>query len=204
MTSAFLAHSLIRARADVNHQWPGRDHSSDGWIGDAAHQLIVSDHNPDSRGMVHAIDVDKDGVHVPTVLAGFIARPPTKYVIHNRRIWQAVNDFAPQVYTGDNPHTGHIHESIRHTPQAEEYPGLWTPIGGWNPITLMQGGRPSQSGQVRIAQAYLLAYGYVLKLDGDFGPQTSTMVARFQKRSGITVDSIIGPQTVRAFATGRL
>jgi len=44
----------------VNKRWPKRDRRSDGIIGDKAHQNRASDHNPDSRGYVHALDIDKD------------------------------------------------------------------------------------------------------------------------------------------------
>lgn len=47
-------------RNQINRRWPNRDKASDGWIGDAAHQARPSDHNPDSKGLVHAIDIDED------------------------------------------------------------------------------------------------------------------------------------------------
>lgn len=47
---------------------PSRSKASDGIIGDPAHQARVSDHNPDARGIVHAIDLTYDPDH------GFDAR----------------------------------------------------------------------------------------------------------------------------------
>lgn len=47
-------------RNQINNRWKSRDKKSDGWIGDLAHQGRPSDHNPDSRGLVHAIDIDED------------------------------------------------------------------------------------------------------------------------------------------------
>lgn len=47
-------------RDQVNKRWPKRDKRSDGIIGDKAHQARASDHNPDSRGYVHALDIDRD------------------------------------------------------------------------------------------------------------------------------------------------
>jgi hypothetical protein len=44
----------------INDKWPTRDKATDGVIGDAAHQSRISDHNPDSHGWVHAMDIDKD------------------------------------------------------------------------------------------------------------------------------------------------
>jgi hypothetical protein len=48
-------------RQQVDDSYPDRDKSSDGWIGDIS--LIKfrrSDHNPDAKGIVRAIDIDRD------------------------------------------------------------------------------------------------------------------------------------------------
>lgn len=112
---ATLAPSLANLRSEINARWPNRDKRSDGWIGDADHKTRVSDHNPDSRGIVHAIDIDKDGID-PTFVISRCLRDnwPTKYVIYNRRIWQFTNgDWRSTPYNGKNPHTDHIHVSIK-------------------------------------------------------------------------------------------
>jgi len=44
----------------VNKRWPTRDKRTDGIKGDSDHAARVSDHNPDSKGAVHALDIDKD------------------------------------------------------------------------------------------------------------------------------------------------
>lgn len=46
--------------AAVNKRWPDRDKRSDGVLGDADHSTRISDHNPDSKGCVHAQDIDAD------------------------------------------------------------------------------------------------------------------------------------------------
>ena len=46
--------------AQINERWPSRDKRTDGVIGDYLHQARVSDHNPDKKGWVHAMDIDKD------------------------------------------------------------------------------------------------------------------------------------------------
>lgn len=47
-------------RNQVNARWPKRDKRSDGALGNQEHQQRKSDHNPDSKGIVHAIDIDED------------------------------------------------------------------------------------------------------------------------------------------------
>lgn len=112
---ATLAPCLRRLFTEIDLNWPNRSHRVDGWIGDAAHQARQSDHNPDSRGIVHAIDIDKDWIDTSFVVEQCISdNRPTEYVIWNRTIWSRTRDFKPRPYTGDNPHTDHIHVSIRY------------------------------------------------------------------------------------------
>ncbi len=123
--SAFLAPSLSGLRSEVNGRWPHRDRTSDGWIGDAAHSARESDHNPDERGMVHAIDLDKDGLDLERLLRAVIGDPRAWYVIHNRTIWSRTYGWAPRPYTGTNPHTGHVHVSIRYDVTSEQDTRSW-------------------------------------------------------------------------------
>ena len=57
---ARLVAAGVRLRDQVNKAFPNRDKRSDGWIGDRAHQARKSDHNPDAKGFVHALDIDAD------------------------------------------------------------------------------------------------------------------------------------------------
>lgn len=57
---ARLVAAGVKLRDQVNRRWPKRDKGSDGWIGDMAHRSRKSDHNPDKRGWVHALDIDAD------------------------------------------------------------------------------------------------------------------------------------------------
>lgn len=120
----YLAPSLVTLRNQVNALHPERDKSSDGWIGDARHQASRSDHNPDysAGGVVRALDIDKDGIDLDRLLAGLLDDARTAYVIWNRRIWTRAAGW--RTYTGSNPHTSHVHVSLRHTPSAES-PHQW-------------------------------------------------------------------------------
>lgn len=123
---AILAPCLHRLFAEIDANWPNRDRRTDGWIGDADHQTRESDHNPDSRGIVHAIDIDKDGPDPIFIVEQCISENrPTEYVIFNRTIWSRTKDFRPRAYTGKNPHTDHIHVSIRYGAHWEANTWAW-------------------------------------------------------------------------------
>ena len=51
---------IVTLREQTNKRWPNRDKRTDGNLGDQNHQDRPSDHNPDSKGAVHALDLDKD------------------------------------------------------------------------------------------------------------------------------------------------
>lgn len=120
-----LAPSLVQLRAEINRRWPGRDKTSDGSIGDAAHSSRVSDHNPNARRSVNALDIDRDGIDVEALRALLIKDSRVYYVIYNRRIWQRKYGFAPRTYTGPSPHTGHLHVSIIQSVAAEQDTRPW-------------------------------------------------------------------------------
>jgi hypothetical protein len=198
---ATLASVLIRARTAVNTRWPKRDKTSDGWIGDEAHQARTSDHNPDSRGIVHAIDVDKDGIHVPSVIASLILHPSTNYVIHRRRIMDRDHrDFYPAAYTGSNDHAGHIHGSIYHgtsfEKRVDKYLFLET-----TPVWSKSLKRGDQGVQVGYVQAYLIGHGYTCEVDKVFGDGTDRQVRAFQAAKKLKVDGVAGPVTRKALKT---
>lgn len=199
MAEPYLAPCLARFRTAIDFRWPGRDHATDGWIGDAAHQARKSDHNPDASGVVRALDIDKDGLHVPTVLAAAFLHPSVRYVIHDRRIYQVDALFKPKKYTGSNPHTEHIHVSIEHTRYAEVSKAGWAPVDAafkWPQL---------KQGMVGLAvlqlQAYLNGHGAALVVDGRFGPGTRSAVLAFQRAKRIDVDGVVGVQTSGALRT---
>lgn len=113
--------ALVTLLKEVNQKWPTRSKVSDGTIGDMAHQHRISDHDPNSNGVVCAMDITNDPAH------GLISRKLAeelinsrdariKYVISNRQICSGVSGPSPWVwrtYTGANPHEHHMHISVR-------------------------------------------------------------------------------------------
>ena len=154
-----LAPSLAQLRREINARWPNRDKSTDGTIGDAAHSSRASDHNPNSRGSVNAIDVDKDGIDAVGLVGLAIKDPRVNYVIYNRRIWQRKYGFKPRPYSGLNAHKEHVHVSILQSIAAEQNAAPWgvAKIGA-SPVKPSTGGapapkpRPSRADIVRMAQ----------------------------------------------------
>lgn len=121
----FLSPALAQLRAEVNALWPGRDKTSDGWIGDAAHSARTSDHNPDANGSVNAIDLDKDGLDPMAVVRAAVGDRRCSYVIFAGTIWRARGEWRAEPYTGANGHYGHVHVSIWHGDTYEQDRSSW-------------------------------------------------------------------------------
>lgn len=113
----YIARSLDKLLAQLNALAPRRSKVSDGGIGDAAHDARTSDHNPIAgTGQVCARDFTHDpagGLDCGSLAARLVGSRDAriKYVIWNRQIW------TPSVgwrsYTGQNPHTSHLHLSVK-------------------------------------------------------------------------------------------
>jgi hypothetical protein len=111
-TIAPAASSLL---AQATALWPNRNRASDGTLGDPAHAARASDHNPDSRGIVHAADLTHDpanGCDNNANAEQVKNDPRVKYVIWNRRIWNPSISRTWRPYTGSNPHDHHMHVSV--------------------------------------------------------------------------------------------
>lgn len=64
-----------------------------------------------------------------------------------------------------------------------------------NVLTVYPGDRGSH---VKLVQQALKNEGYLLSVDGYFGPQTKSVVVNYQTRNGLIVDGIVGGQTQNA------
>jgi len=132
-----LVAGAVTLRDQINKKWPKRDRRSDGWIGDLAHQNRSSDHNPDARGYVHALDIDhnmgagedrRSGANAQKLADELIAyaRRGTpgserlKYVIYNNQIASGTYKDRYWVWRkGNYGHTQHIHISFTNTGESD-------------------------------------------------------------------------------------
>lgn len=199
-----LAPSLVRLRAEIDRLFPHRDKTSDGTLGDPAHASRQSDHNPNSRGRVNALDVDVDDRDPNRDLRALLVKaatrhPATAYIISNGKIYHRKDGFTPRTYTGTNAHTKHVHVSIAQTIGAETHTRPWyvataglppAPPYRWTHLNLRLGDR-----NVDVAHAQKRLG---IAVDGVFGPATLSAVKAFQQRKGLTADGVVGPATAKA------
>lgn len=213
------APSVAAALSQATSLWHGRSRLSDGTIGDAAHAARKSDHNPDSRGIVHAFDITHDpahGVDCEQLAAHLIAGKDqrVKYIIWNRRISESPG-WRWRAYSGSNPHTKHMHVSIKATFIAENDLRAWWVLAAVAPLLkklsavgrtpfpespypgfpLRKGSGNSFAPYIRIVQGALMEWGFILVEHGVFGPKTEAAVKEFQKHKRLQPDGIVGPKT---------
>lgn len=140
-----LTKNMQAFRDQMNYYFPGRDTTSDGTIGDYAHTQEKSGHNPDdtsqnnaewdsdsdTKSEVRAIDIDSNTrnpdvsmedifQHLRALGKSEGAKFPVRYIIYNRRIARASNNWAIETYTGASAHTEHIHLSGQYSNAADE------------------------------------------------------------------------------------
>lgn len=139
-----LAPTLRVLRDEINERWPHRDKTSDGTLGNASHAAGTSDHNPDLRGVVCALDVDEDlwgptdpapSFHSGTPAAGLVGEliknaqagdtPQLFYVIYERKIYSRTYGWMKQDYEGANAHDHHVHISVYHDPKYADSTKPW-------------------------------------------------------------------------------
>jgi beta-lactamase superfamily II metal-dependent hydrolase len=134
-----VAKSLLILRDQVNRRAPHRNKASDGTIGDAAHCQRTSDHNPwvrdGSVGVVTALDITHDlsgGCDANTIAEAIRASRDTriKYIIWNRRIANSATIDGSQPwqwrsYGGPNPHTRHVHISVKPDKASYDSMAVW-------------------------------------------------------------------------------
>ena len=161
-TSWHLAPSLAQLRREINARWPNRDKSTDGSVGDLSHAARASDHNPNSRRSVNAIDIDEDGIDAWGLVDLAITDPRVNYVIYERKIWQRKHGFKPRPYSGINAHRKHVHVSIIQSVAAEQNTTPWgvAKIGASSSVKPSTGGstaKPSTTNPNKSEEDELMA-----------------------------------------------
>ena len=211
-----LAPALAQLRAEVNKKWPKRSKASDGTIGDPAHSARVSDHNPNGRGSVNAMDITARGIDTGTLIAVAKKHPSVRYIIHNRRIMNRdIGNFAARPYRGANPHTQHVHISLYQSATAENRKQSWGLANAKAVTGVSTGGSSSPtyktvSGSTPLVKLYhkgepvkRIQKAVGVKADSYYGPSTVKAVKAFQKAHGLDADGIVGPDTWRAINGGK-
>lgn len=118
------APACVAALRDADARWPTRRRQSDGILGDAAHQRRPSDHN-----LGNAVDITHDVASgcVGQLLSEIAVQDDrVTYVIWQRRIYsrsRAAEGWRP--YAGKNPHTAHVHISVRADRREDARPWAW-------------------------------------------------------------------------------
>ena len=126
-----LALSLAQLLREVDARWPGRDRKSDLAAPDPP--LRKGDHVQNDRGVVRALDIDAGGIRAD-LLAEYLRRLAENgdprlvnggYVVFNHRIASEIGDWHWRVYTGENPHTSHVHVSVSLDPAGYDAGDGW-------------------------------------------------------------------------------
>jgi hypothetical protein len=127
---AYLVRSLVNLRAEIDARWPNRTRRIDGWYRSPAVGISYG-HNPDSKGAVHAIDVDRNGID-PLWIVNQATRDGRVlwYMIWNRTLYSRTYGWVGRPYHGASPHTNHIHIEVYRTAEAENYNGPWHVVAG--------------------------------------------------------------------------
>ena len=193
-----LAPSLVNFRNEVNKKWPRRPKGSDGTIGDTSHSARASDHNPNSRRSVNAIDITYPGVDPKQIIAAVKKHPSANYVIFNRQIWSRSHNWVARPYTGASPHTEHLHISILQTSAAEQNQTKWFASAAKKvvkastfPLPSTHAFGPKVSKTVHNGRCHSADAANVKKIQGKFknlpvtgfyGPKTTAKVRAWQIR----------------------
>lgn len=204
-----IAKSLDTLRSQFNQQFPNRNKTADGWIGDAAHASRSSDHNPwvkdGSTGIVTALDITHDprnGVDIATITEHMRLQRDSriKYVICNARIFSSTTSpWQWRTYTGSNPHRSHFHVSVNSTKGHYDNTTQWNiGQGGSGPEAIEPdepGLRPvlrinARGEHVRTVQRLLH-----MTIDGSFGTHTQAAVKGFQVGRALKPDGIVDALT---------
>lgn len=166
MARKYLSPSLDRLFNEIDTRWPNRDRRTDGWFTDKRESV---GHNRGARGLVHAIDVDDDGIDENFIMRNiYKGGDVLRYWIWQRKIYHVRDDWKPKPYYGPSPHTDHMHIEINQTVKAEQYKGHWGIASGDSGF----GPAPGDGGFGSIGDAITGAYQAIMNEGGrDYRPE---------------------------------
>jgi hypothetical protein len=209
-----LAKSLVQLREQINALFPARDKESDGSVGDLRHQVRKSDHNPNSAGVVTAIDVDENlvaGGEASGLVSALRASkdPRIKYIIYEGFITTKGDVSHWKSYHGANPHRHHFHISVSSDRGLYDDATPWDLSGQSSihppSVTVPPAPFPTPQPELKLGakgdavkrlQLALRSHGFaMLTADGDFGPATLKAVKGFQASKNLRPDGIAGKMT---------
>lgn len=181
--SWYVANCLDVLLDEINASAPHRSKASDGSIGDADHAASTSDHNPcDCHEAVCARDFthDPSGGFDSYEFAEWLRQrcddgkeTRVKYVISNRKIASATDDWAWRTYTGSNPHDHHVHVSACHPAGSFDDDDPW----GWDDVSAQEVWSwdvdPASSGQYSASGAVWTTMSRAGYLANEFAPATT-------------------------------
>lgn len=158
MSSWILVPCLVSLRDEFNDLNPDRDKTTDGSVGDEAHQQRSSNHNPDetgntphedsdSKNEVHAIDVDKTGPWPAPMTFDLAIEELRKRhqdgrdnrlieIIWNRRRATPESGWKWKDYSGENAHTEHAHLAASYESSREADTRPWGLVERWGDMAL--------------------------------------------------------------------
>lgn len=233
MATPRMVKSLLTFREQVNKLAPKRSKASDGWIGDKAHSMRKSDHNPEPDGTVDAFDLThdpKNGVDIQRI-ANAIAVSKDKrvsYLICNGKIMSGAGGVSPWIwrkYGGKNGHYKHLHVSVKDAGQDDTTP--WkidsafgkatpkpkpapTPQPRPVPVPTPKPDVYTSEAMVKVVQAKLTQLGYQLgsrrpdgTFDGKLGTLTKSAIRDFRADNGLPEGDTIDAAMVKALDTAK-
>lgn len=228
MAAPRMVKSLQTFREQVNKLAPKRSKASDGWVGDKAHSMRKSDHNPEPDGTVDAFDLThdpKNGVDIQKVCDALIASKDKRisYLICNGMIISGAGGTKPWVkraYTGANKHTKHLHVSVKDAGQDDTTP--WkidsafgkaapAPKPAPAPTPAPKPDVYASKTMIKLVQAKLTELGYPLgskdvatgEFDGVLGTLTKSSIRDFRADNGLPEGEHVDAALVTALETAK-
>lgn len=210
MADWIVAESLERLRNQLNALAPNRSKASDGTIGDSLH-TSASDHTPRliaGDNVVSAFDATHDpagGLDCARLRDALVRAKDSRvrYIIFRSQIISGAGGPRPWIaraYQGPNPHDRHLHLSVVGDQRCRDGSPWMLPGLEVAPVSGIYAQLRDRNERVMKLQRFMTttfpSYN-MYRPTSYFGLATKDGVEEFQRRTGLTPDGIVGPQTLR-------